>query len=455
MEYDSLLLTDLYQLTMLHGYHEAGMEGEAVFDFFIRDLRDRNFLVAAGLEQVLELVENARFSEEELEWLSDSGLFPQDFVNHLGQWRFHGDIHAMPEGTVFFPDEPIVRVTAPISEAQLLETRVVNLLHLQVLLASKAVRCSLAAPAHLLVDFGLRRSHGFEAGLFAARASYLAGFRGTSTVLAGKRYGIPVYGTMAHSYIQAHETETDAFTTFSRAEPGNVTLLIDTYDTEAGAEKVVAVAQKLREEGIVVGAVRLDSGDLGEHAHRVRRILDKHNLEKVKIFASGSLDEFTLQTLIAERAPIDGFGVGTRMDTAADHPYLDCAYKLTEYDGIPRLKRSEGKRTWPGRKQVFRRYDERGIMSGDELTLESSPTEGEPLLRKVMENGERIVPAEPLETARQRLRDQLHALPPRLLRLAQADDLYPVVIGDRLKKLTKKADSRIDRMLRTERLHTG
>lgn len=276
----------------------------------------------------------------------------------------------------------------------------------------------------------------------AARASYLTGFAGTSNVLAGQHYGIPVYGTMAHSYIEAHDREQEAFETFARAEPGNVTLLIDTYDTEAGARKVVEAARNLKRDGIGIKAVRLDSGDLGGLARKVRSILDRGGLEAVRIFASGGLDEYAVQALVAEKAPIDGFGIGTRMDTAADHPYLDCAYKLTEYRGMPRLKRSEGKGTLPGRKQVFRRHDDHGTMAGDELTLEGTDSPGEPLLRKVMEGGKRVAPAGSLEAARGRLRAQLHALPVQLLRLGQAE-AYPVTIGRPLEELTREALERL------------
>lgn len=265
----SLLLTDLYQLTMLQGYVEYGMEEQATFEFFVRKLpTTRNFLLAAGLEQALSFLEELRFTSEEVEWLHSCGLFRPTLVNYLETLHFTGDVHAMPEGTVFFPDEPIVRITAPLPQAQLVETRLINLLHLQTLIASKAARSVLVAPGKLLVDFGLRRTHGTEAGLLAARASYLAGFSGTSAVQAAPLFGIPIYGTMAHSFIQAHEDETAAFERFAYANPDNVVLLIDTYDTEAAAAKVVLLAPKLRETGISVKGVRLDSGDLAEHARR-------------------------------------------------------------------------------------------------------------------------------------------------------------------------------------------
>src|ERR1051325_2097546 len=259
----SLLLTDLYQLTMLQGYFDGGMEQTAVFEFFVRKLPvQRNFLIAAGVEQVLGFLENARFTPEDLEWVSRQPAFRPDFVRYLTNWRFSGDVDAMPEGTIFFPNEPILRVTAPLPQAQLVESRLINLIHFQTLIASKAARSVLLAPGKLLVDFGLRRAHGAEAALLAARASYLAGFAGTATVLAGQTFGIPLYGTMAHSFIEAQDDETEAFERFARARPDNVVLLLDTYDTEAAARKVVALAPRLKASGIAIRGVRLDSGDL-------------------------------------------------------------------------------------------------------------------------------------------------------------------------------------------------
>ncbi len=446
----SVLLTDLYQLTMLHGYYARGMDDTAVFEFFVRDLPpERRFLVAVGLEQALAFLDNAHFTDEELTWLRERKQFPSDFVDYLAQWRFTGEVHAMPEGTVFFPDEPILRVTAPIGQAQLVESRLINLLHYQSLIASKAVRCTLAAPDKLLVDFGMRRAHGAEAGLLAARASYIAGFAGSATVLAAQRFGLPAFGTMAHSYIEAHADEIDAFESFARAQPDNVTLLIDTYDTEAGAEEVVALARRLRAEGIAIRAVRLDSGNLDEHAHRVRAILDDGGLQDVRIFSSGNLDEHRLQKLLAAGAPIDGFGVGTLMDTSADVPYLDCAYKLTEYAGRGRRKRSESKATWPGRKQVYRHYDTDGRMAGDTVTLSDAPVAGDPLLEHVMAGGRRIDAGESLDTIRTRLRGQLERLPDHLRRLEPVSpdeeaNRYPVTISPALRQLAEDVDAELE-----------
>jgi nicotinate phosphoribosyltransferase len=308
------------------------------------------------------------------------------------------------------------------------------------MIATKAARAVLHAPDKLLVDFGLRRAHGAEAGLYAARATYLAGMSGTATVLAGRRYGVPIFGTMAHSFIQAHDSETDAFERFARSHPDNITFLIDTYDTEAAARKVVQLAPKLARDGIRIRAVRIDSGDLAEHARRVRRIFDQSGLQEVKIFASGGIDEFALRDLLhVKRAPIDGFGIGSGMDASYDVPTLDCAYKLQEYAGRARRKRSEGKATWPGSKQVFRSYDHAGHMAGDLLTLESHHAAGEPLLRPVMRAGRRLADVEGLEQARSRCKADLLRLPPALRALEPAQ-LYPVTVSEPLRALAEAVD---------------
>ncbi|HEU0219909.1 MAG TPA: nicotinate phosphoribosyltransferase [Gallionella sp.] len=438
----SALLTDLYQLTMLQGYHDSGMKEVAVFEFFVRKLRPgRGFLMAAGLEQALEFLEGLHFSSEELAWLASTGHFNNGFLAQLETLRFTGDVHAMPEGTVFFPNEPILRVTAPIAQAQLVETRLINLLHFQTLIASKAARMKLVAPDKLLVDFGLRRAHGAEAGLLAARASYLVGFSGTSNVLAGMQFGIPLFGTMAHSFVQAHDGETLAFEHFAHAQPDNVVLLIDTYDTEAAARKVAALAPDLERSGIRIKGVRIDSGNLADHARQVRQILDAGGLRHVTIFASGDLDEYLLRDMLAAGAPVDGFGVGTRMDTSSDVPYLDCAYKLQEYAGKARRKHSEGKQTWPGRKQAYRNYDAAGRMTSDIVTVEGDAQPGEPLLKPVMLNGRRIG-ATTLAESRSNAAANLARLPEPLRRLQEPCD-YPVQIAAALRKLAEQVDRRL------------
>lgn len=436
------LLTDLYQLTMLQGYFAHGMEQTAVFEFFVRKLpKNRNFLVAAGLEQVLDYLQNLHFSTEEIDWLAGTGLFDRDFLDRLADLKFTGDAHALPEGSLFFPNEPILRITAPFPEAQLVESRVINLLQFQSMIASKAARSVLSAPNRLLVDFGMRRAHGAEAALLAARASYLVGFDGTATVVAGQAFDIPVYGTMAHSFVQAHADEAKAFENFALANPDNVVLLIDTYDTEAAAQKVVELAPKLAAQGIRIKGVRLDSGDLNHHAHKVRAILNRGGLEKVTIFASGSIDEYALAQLKAQQAPIDGYGIGTHLDTSADAPYLDCAYKLQEYAGIPRRKRSEGKATWPGRKQVYRTFGADGLLAGDTVTLESAPAPGQPLLQPIMNNGRMLEPLPTLYEAREYARKQLDRLPAPLRQLHTALP-YPVTISEALRHLAQSVDER-------------
>ncbi|MFZ3251144.1 MAG: nicotinate phosphoribosyltransferase, partial [Pseudolabrys sp.] len=390
----SLLLTDLYQMNMIQAYLDHGETKTAVFEFFVRKLPSRRgFLMAAGLEQALQFLENLHFSTEEIEWLASTRRFDKSLLDRLADFCFTGDVHAMPEGRIFFANEPILRVTAPMPQAQLVETRLINILHFQTLIASKAARMVLAAPSKLLVDFGLRRAHGAEAGLMAARASYIAGFAGTATMLAEQIFSIPTYGTMAHSFVEAYDTESAAFESFAHSRPQNLTLLIDTYDTETAARKVVALAPRLAAKGVRIAAVRLDSGDLIPLARSVRSILDDGGLSYVSIFASGGLDEDYLAEIIQAGAPIDGFGIGTSLTTSSDAPALDCAYKLQEYAGRPRRKRSSGKATWPGRKQVWRRYGPDGRLNGDTISTEIDAHPGEQLVEPVMKDGRRLDPA--------------------------------------------------------------
>jgi nicotinate phosphoribosyltransferase len=452
----SPLLTDLYQINMMQAYLDHGDTGIAVFELFVRSLPPRRgFLLAAGLQQALGYLENLRFSAADIDWLKGTGRFNRNLLDYLRDFRFTGDVHAMAEGTAFFVNEPILRVTAPLPQAQLVESRLINILHFQSLIAAKAARCVLAAPGKLLVDFGMRRAHGAEAALLAARASYLAGFAGTATVLAGQAFGIPLYGTMAHSFIEAQDDEALAFENFARARPDNVVLLLDTYDTEAAAEKVVALAARLRASGIAIRGVRLDSGDLTSLAKSVRAILDHGGLQDVTIFASGGLDEDELLTFARAGAPIDGFGVGTSLTTSSDVPAIDCVYKLQEYAGLPRRKWSQKKATWPGRKQVWRRYDAESRMAGDLISLDSpsapnavskaNPASAwEPLVHCVMRDGRRLAPSPSLDEIRQRAKRELERLPEALRRLEPGAG-YPVQVGDDLIKLAAEVDSRIRR----------
>ncbi len=441
----SALLTDLYQFNMVQAYLDSGETETAVFEFFVRKLPERRgFLVAAGLETALDFLARLRFSPEELDWLSRSRRFSGRLLDYLANVRFTGDVDAMPEGTIFFANEPILRIAAPLPEAQLLETRLINILHFQSLIASKAARLVLAAPGKLLIDFGARRAHGADAALMAARASYVAGFAGTATVLAEQAFGIPIYGTMAHSFVQAFDDEATAFAAFARARPENLVLLIDTYDTEAAARKVVALAPRLKAQGIVVRGVRLDSGDLAALAKSVRRILDDGGLADVTIFASGGIDEDVIAAHARAEAPIDGYGIGTSLTTSADAPALDCAYKLQEYASLPRRKRSAGKATWPGRKQVWRRYDPKGRMVGDALSVADDDQAGEPLIRPVMRGGERVGAAATFAEIRAHAQQELARLPEPLRRLEPGAS-YPVEVAPRLAELAAEVDRRLAR----------
>ena len=440
----SALLTDLYQLTMAHAYFELGMRESAVFELFVRRLPgSRRFLIAAGLEQVVEYLEGLRFTQSDVEFLARLKLFPDAFLEYLLAVRFTGSVHAMPEGTPFFANEPIVRVTAPILEAQLVESRLLNLAHFQTLIASKAARCVLAARGRRLVDFGMRRAHGAEAAIHASRASYLAGFDATATVEAGRLFGIPLSGTMAHSFIEAHDSEEAAFRNFITVRGRRTALLIDTYDTERAALRVAALARELSRAdapGSVQG-VRIDSGDLAAQAHVVRRVLDAEGCENVEIILSGSLDESRIQSLLAADTPVDAFGIGTHLDVSEDAPALDIAYKLEEYAGRARRKRSPGKETWPGPKQVFRKCDAAGKLAADFITLADETLPGEPLLREVMREGRRIAEPPTLDAIREHCRSQLDELPPFLRELGPGEAGYAVHVSDRVQALARSVDS--------------
>lgn len=408
----SVLLTDWYQLSMLDAYYRLGMEQAAVFEFSVRRLPEqRSFLLAAGLEQVLDYLQDVRFTTEEIAWLASTKRLSSSTLERLASFRFTGRVFAMPEGTVFFSSEPILRVEAPLPEAQLVESRIVSLLHYQTLVASKAARCRLAAPKAELIDFGMRRAHGAEAACLASRASYIAGIDATATVEASYRFDIPAAGTMAHSFVQAHELESQAFQNFARCHPQGIVLLIDTYDVLRGAERVVELAHRLRSEGIRVEGVRIDSGDLVQLARSVRAVLDRGDCRDTRIFASGNLDEYAIDAMIAAEAPIDAFCLGTRLVVSEDAPSLDCAYKLQQYAGRPVRKLSQWKETWPGPRQVYRRYDSSGYLSMDVLGCEDEAIDGQPLLHEVMTNGRRLCCAPPLKDVRVYCAEQLAKLP--------------------------------------------
>jgi len=433
------LFTDYYELTMCASYFDNKNFEPATFDLFIRRLpENRSYFLFAGLEEALQYLQNIEFTEEHLAYLKKQG-FNQDFLNYLGDFKFTGDVWAVPEGSVAFPNEPLIRITAPIIEAQLLETFLLNTINLQTMIATKASRVVYAAKGKSVIEFGLRREHGIDAGIKVARSSYIAGCNGTSNVLAGIAYSIPVFGTMAHSFIMSYPKEIDAFRAFAKTFPNKSTLLIDTYDETAGAEKAVIVAKELEAKGYRLGGVRLDSGDLTETSKKIRKILDDNGLGYVKIFVSGDLDEFKITQLLNDGAKIDSFGVGTKMGTSADRPYLDVIYKLCETmtaDGrfSPIMKLSKDKVTLPGRKQVYRFKDANGIIKKDIIALADENAKGEPLLVKVMEKGKLTYRLPTLEQIRTAASQNLSKLPEEYQALSNAQ-AYPVELSHKLQNL--------------------
>lgn len=424
------LFTDLYQLTMIETYLAEEMTAEAVFDLSIRALpAPRNFLLLAGVADVVEYLDTLRFHEQQLRYLASLDLFSQRLLDFLAGFRFQGSLQAVPDGSLVFAGEPLLQIVAPLPQAQLVETFVINQIALQTMLASKGARVVLAAAGRTLIDFGSRRTHGVDAGLKSARALYMAGFDATSNVLAGQRYGIPVAGTMAHAFVQAHDSELEALRAFARRYPSG-TLLVDTYDTVGGVENVVRLAQELGDD-FQVGGIRLDSGDLADLSRRARSMLDAAEPDGVQIFASGGLDEYGIDALLAADAPIDGFGVGTNVGTSADAPTLEAVYKLASYDGSGRLKVSPGKRTLPHRKQVFR-STEQGTIRGDLVTLAGETAPGQPLLQPIIDCGERTTDIDlSLSASRDRAAQSIASLPDAL-RTRGAVAAYPVGVSPAL-----------------------
>ena len=424
------MFTDLYEVTMAQAYMAEHMSGTAVFETLFRKLpQGRSYVMAAGLSDVLDFLETFQFHPEDIDYLRELRLFTEEFLQSLSAVRFTGDVWAVPEGTVVFPNEPIVQVIAPILEAQLAETFVVNQIHLQSVIASKAARVVEVARGRMVVDFGARRAHGTDAALKVARASYLAGIAGTSNLLAAREYGIPAFGTMAHSFIQAFDNELDAFTAFARLYPGT-TLLVDTYDTLRGVDHVIELAK--HREHLDVAAIRLDSGDLSALSKAARAKLDAAGLSQIKIFASSGLDEYRIAALMDDGCPIDAFAVGTKLAVAQDAPALDMAYKLVEYEGTGRTKFSSGKVIYPGRKQVVRRLDH-GVFAGDTIGQPDEELDGEPLLVPVMKHGRRLPQYDPgLPASRSWARQQVDHLPPQLRSLEATGWSYPVDVSPRI-----------------------
>jgi nicotinate phosphoribosyltransferase len=436
------LLTDLYELTMASSYHRQDMNRTAVFDLFVRELpAERNFLVAAGLEFALDFLEHAHFEDDAIGYLSSLRFFSTEFLDYLRGWTFTGEVRAIAEGNLFWPPEPVITVTAPLIEAQLTETFLINCLTFSTMIASKAARVTIGASGHRWDDFSLRRTHGADAGLKVARSAYIGGATGTSNVLAGKVFDMQVSGTMAHSYVMAFGDELEAFRQFARDHPGRAVFLIDTFDTEEGARRAAQVAEELRSEDISVRGVRLDSGDLDALSKSVRKILDDAGFHELKIFASGDLDEYRVRELVRSQAAIDAFGVGTQLGTSADAPFLGGVYKLVEYDGRPVLKLSAQKTTLPGRKQVHR-----NVVSGqtdhDVIALEGEELGGEPLLEVVMKDGRRIAPQEPIEAMHDRFAAALEGLSEELLALEPAGEPYEVGLSPRLREVVADATRR-------------
>ena len=437
-EASSGLLTDFYQLAMLQAYHAAGMSQPATFELYVRVLPpQRAFLVTAGLEQALEYLERVAFTAADIGWLESTGRFGADFLQMLQGLTFTGDVDAVREGTIVFAQEPLLRVTAPLPQAQLVESRLTNLMHLQTLVASKAARCVLAARGKPLVDVGMRRAHGAEAALLAARAAYIAGFAGTATVPAGQRYGIPLYGSMAHSFVQAHASEREAVVSFAHAFPAHAALVLE---AGRGCGAAASVAAELRARGIELRAVRIDRGDHLEQARALRATLDTAGDRGVGIFVSGHLDEHSIAALEAAQAPIAGYGVGSRLVVSADAPTLGFAYSLQEYAGRPRRKAPEDRGTWPGRKQVYRRYDSSGHLQGDEIALAGELAAGEPLLHPVMRGGKRTSPSPSLAELQEHHAQERAMLPP-CLRVLTGFAEYPVTISRQVRELARQVDA--------------
>jgi nicotinate phosphoribosyltransferase len=435
------LLTDLYQLTMAQAYFNDGKMDRASFSLFIRSYPlNRGFFISAGLHDVLEFLENLALDGAALDYLSKQNLFTNVFLEFLEKLRFTGDVWALPEGRLFFKDEPILEISAPIIEAQLVETFIINQINLQSLIATKAARCIHAAGKRAVMDFALRRTHGIDAGMKVARSSYLAGFAGSSNVLAGSKYEIPTVGTMAHSFVASFGNETDAFRSYAASFPESATLLIDTYDTIAGARKAVEVAKEMAARGQRLKGVRIDSGDLAELGIKVRKIFDDAGFSEVKIIGSGGLDEYDLSELSAARIPFDSYGVGTKMGTSSDAPWSDMAYKLVEYGDKPVLKKSPGKISWPGTKQVFRQRNDQGQLEKDIIGLRDERITGtEALLRKVMKDGKIVVTLPTLAESRAGLAKELGHLPDST-KAIRNPVLYPVEFSPALLRLREETE---------------
>lgn len=440
------LLTDLYELTMAAGYFQTRFDARATFELFIRNIPpQRNYLIAAGLEQAIEYLERVHFSKDDVDFLRKHPILSQiqpEFFDYLANFRFTGDIWAVPEGTVVFPGEPLMRVVAPIIEAQIMETYLLATLSYETMIASKAARVVTAAQGRSVVDFSARRAHGGGASLLAARASVIGGCTGTSNVLAGEKYGLATYGTQAHSWVMAHEDEAEAFRHFLDTFPKGSVLLVDTYDVRNAVKKIIAI-------GVKPSGIRLDSGNLVKESRWVRRELDRAGWKDVQIFASGDLDEYKIGELIAGGAAIDSFGVGTALGTPGDAPHMNLIYKLVEVERDGKVhqaaKFSPAKITYPGRKQVYRYTSAGGEFREDKIALESEPSNGgKPLLVEYMRAGCRVLPKEPVDQLRNRAVENLAHLPARYRQISRKAN-YPVRYSKQLKKMLETVRKRVSR----------
>ena len=443
------LFTDLYELTMAQAYWQANVTAEACFSLFVRRLpTDRGYLVFVGLEDMLDALAGMRFSEGEIAGLRSLELFDDGFLEYLGGLRFTGSARAMPEATVVLANEPVLEVTAPVIEAQIVETLLLNLFNVQTMLATKAARVVEAADGRTVVDFAARRTQGIDAAIKLARSSYIGGFAGTSNVLAALQHRIPATGTMAHSFITSFESELEAFDAYAGSFPHGATFLVDTYDTLQGVRNAISIAHRLRRQGHELNAIRLDSGDLLALSGEARALLNAAGMSNVRVLASGGLDEYQVQDLLRSGAAIDGFGVGTNVGTSADYPWLDCVYKMVEYDGRPTMKLSEDKETLVGGKQVFRRLDENGMYAGDVIACadEATPNGTEALLSEVICDGEPLQEAPSLDELRQRCSGEIERLPVNCRRIRSPIE-YPVAVSEKLQTRQQEAKAEILRKM--------
>ena len=433
-QYRKELSVDLYELTMCQVFWRRGMDSTATFSLFFRGYpKDRAYYIASGINDALDFLQDFRFTTDEIQAIRDVTPLADDFVDFLTDFCFSGTVRAVPEGTIVFADEPLLEVTAPIIEAQIVETMLLNIVTTASLLATKAARIVQAADGRPVVDFGSRRTHGEDAAIAAAHAGYISGFAGTSNVKAAALYGIPAYGTMAHSFVQTFDDEATAFANYIDEFPETTTLLVDTYDTLEGVRNAIRIAEQARSRGSAINAIRLDSGDLGELARVARALSDEAGFPQIRIMASGGLDEHSISKLVNSGAPIDAFGVGTRFGTSADAPYIDSVYKLVEIDGRSVTKLSTAKVTRPWAKQVFRRFED-GLMRGDVLTRSTSQPPSDyshPMLGTLTKSGERLKQRDSIETVRERVASGLRSVPEHI-RKFENPATYPVEHSDDL-----------------------